>query len=65
MLQYTQRFSTIEMILQHMLIVKILGSKNSVVCARAGGANTTPLFSAAYIAKKENCLEVPKSVSAM
>jgi hypothetical protein len=29
-----------------------LGSKNSVVCARAGGANTTPLFLAAHFAKQ-------------
>src|SRR3990167_11181455 len=29
-----------------------LGSKNSVVCAREGGANTTPYFLAAYFAKR-------------
>ena len=29
-----------------------LGSKNLVVCARVGGANTTPLFLAAHFAKK-------------
>ena len=33
-----------------MLLVKILGSKNSVVCAREGGANTTPYFLAAHFA---------------
>ena len=30
----------------------INGSKNFVVCAREGGANTTPLFSAAHFAKR-------------
>ena len=35
-----------------MLLVKILGSKKSVVCAREGGANTTPLFLAAHFAKR-------------
>src|SRR3990167_11290011 len=29
-----------------------LGSKNSVVCAREGGVNTTPYFSAAHFAKR-------------
>src|SRR3989338_4062458 len=29
-----------------------LGSKNLVVCARVGGANTTPLFLAAHFAKR-------------
>src|SRR3989344_2226194 len=38
------------MILQHMFLVK--GSKKSVVCAREGGANTTPLFLAAHFAKQ-------------
>jgi len=40
------------MILQGMLLVKILGSKNSVVCAWVGGANTTPYFLAAHFAKR-------------
>src|SRR3989344_6404981 len=40
------------MILQDMLLVKILGSKNFVVCAREGGANTTPYFPAAHFAKR-------------
>jgi hypothetical protein len=40
------------MILQDMLLVKILGSKNLVVCAREGGANTTPYFLAAHFAKR-------------
>ena len=35
-----------------MISSKILGSKQSVVCARAGGANTTPLFSVAHFAKR-------------
>ena len=35
-----------------MLLVKILGSKNSVVCVWEGGANTTPYFSAAHFAKR-------------
>jgi len=35
-----------------MLLVKILGSKKSVVCAREGGANTTPHFLAAHFAKR-------------
>ena len=52
MLQYTQVFSTIEMILQNMIISKDLGSINIVVCAREGGANTTPPFSAAHFAKR-------------
>ena len=30
----------------------ILGSKNSVVCAREGGANTTPYILAAHFAKR-------------
>jgi len=33
-----------------MLLVKILGSKNSVVCIREGEANTTPYFYVAYFA---------------
>ena len=40
------------MILQDMLLVKILGSKDSVVCAREGGANTTSYFLAAHFAKR-------------
>jgi len=55
-LQYAQYFGTIKMILQDMLLVKILGSKNYVVRAREGGANTTPLFFlnflSAYFAKR-------------
>jgi len=36
-----------------MLLVKILGNKNSVVCAWEGGASTTPnCFSAAHFAKR-------------
>jgi hypothetical protein len=35
-----------------MFLVKILGSKKSVVCARESGANTTHLFSAAHFAKR-------------
>ena len=31
-----------------MLLVKILGSKNSIVCAREGGANTTFLLTAHF-----------------
>jgi len=40
------------MILQDMLLVKILGNKNSVVCAWEGGANTTFFFLAAHFAKR-------------
>src|SRR3990167_6698254 len=45
------------MILQDRLLVKILGSKNSVVCEREGGANTTPNFSVAHFKKQKilNC----------
>src|SRR3989338_4910754 len=32
------------MVLQNKIMVKIKGSKNFVVCAREGGANTTPYF---------------------
>jgi len=35
-----------------MLLVKILGSKNFVVCAREREANTALLFSAAHFAKR-------------
>ncbi len=45
------------MVLQNKIMVKIiLGSKTEVVCARAGGANTTPIsflnFFTAYFAKQ-------------
>jgi len=30
----------------------INGSKNVIVCARVGGVNTTPYFSAAHFAKQ-------------
>ena len=53
MLHDDKNFSTIEMIPQNMIIHK--GSRNSVVCAREGGANTAPLFLisfAAYFAKR-------------
>ena len=38
------------MILQDMLLIKILGNKNSVVRARAGEASTTFFFLAAHFA---------------
>jgi len=42
------------MVLQNINLVKILGSKIDVVCARVGGANTTPyLSSAAHFAKQK------------
>jgi len=44
MLQCAQIFSTIEMILQNMILSKNLGSKNFVVCAWVGGANITLLL---------------------
>ena len=48
MLQCPKNFSTIEMIPQNMIIHK--GSKKSVVCAREGGANTTPLSLISFVA---------------
>ena len=42
------------MVLQNINLVKILGSKIDVVCARVGGAKTTPyLSSAAHFAKQK------------
>src|SRR3989344_5058145 len=42
------------MVLQNKIMVKILGSKIDVVCARVGGANTTPLLnSAVHFAKQK------------
>ena len=42
------------MVLQNKIMVKIKGSKIDVVCARVGGANTTPLLnSAAHFAKQK------------
>jgi hypothetical protein len=40
------------MILQNQDLYNRKGSKKSVVCAREGGANTTPYFSAAHFAKR-------------
>ena len=51
MLQYPKNFSAIEMIPQNMIIHK--GSKNFVVCAREGGANTTPYFLTAHFAEQK------------
>jgi hypothetical protein len=40
------------MVLQNIILVKMLGSKNGVARERVGGANTTPLFLAAHFAKQ-------------
>ena len=48
----------IEIVLQNMIISKKFGSINDVVCARAGGANTTPYILAAHFAKRNTKLGV-------